>query len=148
MPRKACRLLGAILLSAPLMPAQGVKPAVRHPGDFIRYEIKFNGSDGNKIKSVGLVLHARSTMSEDQSGFSYVFDGEEAQSSGLGIFRQELKIPDDAATGEYYLAVKATVVTGAGKVTYIDGMDFNVAPIHIENQRRFLPPHITVTEQQ
>lgn len=137
----------ASLLSLGVLQAQEAKPLPRHPGDTVKFEIKFDGPDAPKVKTVNVVLRLRAAMPPDQSGFSGAFGGDSVQASLPNTFRPEVKIPDNAANGEYFLDINASADNSAGSVTYHDGSDFHLNPIHVENGRTFTPPHVTVTQQ-
>lgn len=137
----------AVLLALSFSQAQDAHPLPRHPGDVIKFEVKFDGPNADKIKTVNVLLRLRAAVPQDHDGFSAGFGGDSVQSSAPNTFRPEIKIPDNAASGDYFLDVNAAADGSAGSASYRDGAQFHLNPIHIENTRTFVPPHITVTEQ-
>ena len=133
----------AICLSLGLSQAQDAKPLARHPGDVIKYEIKFDGPNADKIKTVFARMNATGLVPKDQSGFATQFNPPgDVPASSPKTFIVEMKIPDNAATGEYRLHVTATAEEG--RAEYESGQEFNVPTIHVENPRTFTPPGIAV----
>jgi hypothetical protein len=143
--RKAtlCFIVG-VLLSLSTMQAQEAKVLPRHPGDVIKFEIKFDGPNADKIKSVDAGLGIKGPIPKDQSGFRGGTGANSGPPVSADAFRVEIKIPDNIATGDYVLGIGANAAEGSAG--YQDGQDFHVAPFRIENPRTFVPPSITVRE--
>ena len=59
----------SIILNVSLLNAQAA-PLPRHPGDVIKYEIKFDGPNADRIKTVNAGLNITATVPKDQSGFA------------------------------------------------------------------------------
>lgn len=136
-------LIAAILLNLGIANAQEANPLARHPGDVIRYEIKFDGLNADKIKTVTASMNTGVTPPKDQVGFVNGFGtSDPVSSSALKTFIVQMTVPKDAATGDYRLYVIAQA--DDGRASYSDGQDFNVAAIHIENLKTFTPPGIKV----
>jgi hypothetical protein len=133
----------AALLSLGFLHAQVAAPLARHPGDVVKYEIKFDGPNADRIKTV----YARMNMGQppkDQAGFTSQFNTPgQVQPSSPKTFLIEMKVPDNAANGEYTLFVTATA--DEGSANYQEGQEFNVPPVHIENPKKFVPPSVKVT---
>jgi hypothetical protein len=134
-------LLG--LLSSALVQAQEPKVLPRHPGDVIKYEIKFDGPNADRIKTVYARMNTGQNPPKDQAGFSNQFSTlGQVQASSPRTFAVEMKIPDNVATGEYRLYISATAAEGGAD--YADGQEFDVPAVHVENPRTFTPPSIKV----
>jgi hypothetical protein len=150
MSSRLCKLLFAALLSLTCVHAQDVhvqaveaKPLPRHPGDVIKYKIVFDGPNAEKIKTVFTWMTTNLAAPKDQVGFVNQFNvpGPVSESSSK-TFTVEMKIPDNAATGEYRLFFEAKADEGVAR--YTDGQEFDIPPIHVENPRQFTPPAIKV----
>ncbi|MFZ0773515.1 MAG: hypothetical protein WCA49_08560 [Candidatus Sulfotelmatobacter sp.] len=142
--RMAFGLVLAVLFGLSPAQAQEAKPLPRHPGDVIKYEIKFDGPNADKIKTVSASLGMRVGPPKDQAGFNNGFGTQgSTRPSAPNTFIVEMTVPDNAATGDYYLNVGASAT--AGSAGYSDGQEFNTPPIHIENPKTFTPPGIKVT---
>jgi hypothetical protein len=144
--KSQCTALGivlTILSTLSLSQAQEAHPLPRHPGDVIKFEIKFDGPNAGKINSVSGSLGLRSAVPKDQAGFR---PGFAANGSPLApdTFRVELTVPDNAATGDYYFNFNASAVEGSAN--YSDGQEFNIPPVRIENPKTFTPPAVTVKQ--
>jgi hypothetical protein len=127
-----------------VMQAQEAKPLPRHPGDTIKFEVKFDGPNADRIKTVSAGLNMRVAAPKDQAGFTNGFGTSHPFTpSSPDTFIVEMTVPDNAATGDYFFYVSGSAVEGSAN--YTDGQDFNVPPIRIENQRTFTPPGIKVT---
>lgn len=145
--RLVLRLSIVAFLVIGLLHAQQAKELPRHPGEVLRFEVKFEGPDTAKVRTVSLGLQATPTTTKpsNQSGFISGFSSEKSvEASSPGIFRPEIKIPDNAMSGDYYLIVSAQADTG--NVGYEAGKQFQLHLFHIENTRTFTPPTITVKE--
>lgn len=132
------------LLSSAFTQAQEAKLLPRHPGDVIKFEIRFDGPNADKIKSVDAGLGIKGPIPKDQSGFRGGAGANSGPPVSPDAFRVEIKIPDNIATGDYVLGIGANAAEGSAG--YQDGQDFHIAPIRIENPRTFVPPSITVKE--
>jgi hypothetical protein len=143
--KKIIKCVISCFLSLGVMLAQEAKPLPRHPGDVIKYEIRFDGPNADKIKQVLGSLGIRGAIPKDQSGFDGSFSTAGwIGPSSPGTFRIEFTIPSNIATGDYALAnVNARADEGAAG--YQNGQEFTVPPIHIENPKTFSPPGIKVT---
>ncbi len=130
------------LLSSAFMQAQGPGPLPRHPGDVIKYEIRFDGPNADKIKTVSAQMVTNS-IPRDQSGFTNGFGtSHQFTPSSPKTFDIEMTIPNNIATGDYRLnSIDARADEGAP--TY-SNQDYSVPIIHIENPRTFTPPGISV----
>jgi hypothetical protein len=132
-----------VLLACNLSQAQGAKELARHPGDVVKFEIKFDGPNADKIKAVTANLSMRVGSPKDQAGFTNGFGTQRQVSpSSPNTFLVEMTVPDNAATGDYFLSVGVTATEGSAN--YQDGQEFTVPPVPIENPRKFTPPGIIV----
>lgn len=135
-------LIIGLLTSAFLQAQEAPKPLPRHPGDVIKYEIEFGGPNADKIKTVSARMNT-DRVPKDQSGFTtQINTSGEFKESSPKTFVIEMKIPDNAATGDYRLFVNANATEGGA--SYADGQEFNIPAIRVENPRTFAPPAITV----
>jgi hypothetical protein len=117
----------------------------KQPGDFIRLEIKFDGPDTAKIKSLALYFGSTGgRIPENQEGFKNFMNSQQFQPVSPGRFLAEIKIPEDVATGDYTLIVNVQTETN-GTVPYPDGQRFHLHPFHVRNPKTFIPPSISVT---
>jgi len=134
----------AVLLALGFSQAQEARPLPRHPGDVIKYEIKFDGPNADRIKTVSASLGMKVGPPKDQAGFNNGFGTSHAFTpSSPNTFVVEMTVPDNAATGDYFLNVGASAAEGSAN--YSDGQEFNVPPIRVENPKTFTPPGIKVT---
>jgi hypothetical protein len=120
----------------------------RQPGDVIRLEIKFDGTDAAKVKQVLVTLSKQGPApSTDQIGFNTSFSNDNwlPESAPL-TFRVDVKIPTDVATGDYTLSVNARAENG--RTSYTSGDQFQLPAFHIRNDRSFVAPKIMVTERR
>jgi hypothetical protein len=134
------------ILSFSLSQAQQAAPLARHPGDVIKYEIKFDAPNADKIKTVYARMNTNAPVPKDQAGFTSQFNTPgQIQASSPKTFIVEMTIPDNAATGDYRLHFTATAIEGSAE--YEDGQEFNVPTVHVDNPRTFTPPAVKVTPQ-
>lgn len=144
------RLAFAVLLACSLSQAQ-VKELPLHPNDVRKFEVTFSGPDAEKIDSVCLQLRATTEAPANQVGFTTVIPCmawlPPVPVGAPRIFHPEIRIPENAATGDYNLEVISRVVADAGGTTYTAGKQFQLHSFHVENPRTFTPPKITVKEQ-
>jgi len=142
--RKALKtiLVAAALSSLGVAHAQDAKVLPKHPGDNVKYEVKFDGPNADKIRTVNAGLRMRGDTPKDQVGFSAYIPDDGVSPSPSRAFELTFRIPENAANGDYYLNLSAIAEEGSGD--YRDGQEFNAPPIRIENPRTFTPPGITV----
>jgi hypothetical protein len=134
----------AILSTLGLSQAQEARPLPRHPGDVIKFEIKFDGPNAGKITTASASLNMRVGPPKDQAGFTNGFGSPPTAPLSPDTFIVEMTVPKNAATGDYYLYVSANAVEGSAN--YSDGQEYNIPPIHVENPKTFTPPGITVKQ--
>jgi len=132
------------LLTLSCIQAQEAKVLARHPGDIIKFEIKFDGPNAEKITRVNGGLNLEGQIPNDQAGFVNSFGGNSTTPSSPKSFDLQLKVPDNIATGNYTLSLTGFAAEGYGD--YANGRDFMLPPIHIENPKKFTPPSITVKQ--
>jgi len=138
-----CFVITTVLSLCPCR-AQEAQPLPRHPGDVIKYEIKFDGQNAERIKSVYARMNTGQQPPKDQAGFAtQISTNGEIQATSPRTFIIEMRVPDNLASGEYKLFIGANA--GEGSATYSDGQDFNIPPVSIENPKKFAPPAIKVT---
>ena len=144
--RNLFSLLVTVGLAVSAVSAQQVTD-FRKPGDAIRLEIKFDGTDAARIRQVN-VMFSRQGPGEpaDQVGFSPSFGNGWTGESAPLVFRVEVTVPTNIATGDYILYVNAMAENG--RTSYVSGNQFKFPVIHIRNDRTFAPPTITVTERR
>ena len=83
----------------------------------------------------------------DQVGFGTSFgNGGWTSESAPLIFRVEATVPTNVSTGDYILYINAQAENG--RTNYAAGEQFKLPPIHVKNDRTFVPPSITVTERR
>jgi hypothetical protein len=144
MANRVFKFLIVALLSSAFAQAQEAHPLPRHPGDIIKFEIKFDGLNAGRIKSLNAGLSLRAPVAKDQAGFRTGFGAGAGSPSSPDTFRLEFTVPDNAATGDYYLNFSAIATEGSGD--YSDGQEFNLSPIRVENSKTFTPPGVTVKQ--
>jgi len=145
MANRVLKFLILSLLSFAFAQAQEAKPLARHPGDVIKYEIKFDGPNADKIKTVNASIGLTTPQAKDQIvGFSTGFGTPRPVApSSPNTFVVEMTIPSTVATGDYVLAnISANV--DQGSIDYNNGQDFKVPPIRIENSKTFVSPSVSV----
>ena len=135
------------LLTCGLLQSQEAREAPHHPGDILKFEIKFDGADAAKVKTIRIYLIPQDGPPPNQAGFNVTPQGGDFSPISPGVFQANLKIPDGAPTGTYLLRVNATAENGAGSATYNAKTDFDLHAYRIENPMTFTPPKIKVTEQ-
>jgi hypothetical protein len=124
--------------------AQEIKKPALHPGDTIQYEIHLEGRDAAKLKQAIISLQLKTPQQADQSVFVTSFgSGHQEPFSPGGIVHAQIKIPELAATGDYYLAVE---VYGDGFQYAYNESDLSVPLIHVVNDEHFEKPKITVKQ--
>ena len=133
---------GALLLSLSTAQSQDAKLQPHYPKEILKFEIKFEGADADKIKTVHLYFNCQDAHpAPDQSGFTNNFGGTGTfKLVSPGTFEVEEGIPGSLLPGNYNLRVDARA--DAGGANY-DG----VATIRIGNRETFTPPKITVKER-
>ena len=139
---RVLKVLVTCLLSLSVMQAQQAQPLARHPGDVIKYEIKFDGPNADRIKSVNAGLGLRTQIPKDQAGFAGGISENNIQPSAPKTFELSFKVPENIADGDYYLNFSALAAEGFGN--YSDGQEFNVPAVRIENPKKFTPPAVSV----
>jgi len=137
-------LLVFALIACSAVSAQQVTD-FRKPGDVIRLEIKFEGQDASKIKRVSAAFNIPSGATPvNQNGFGASFGGDAAVETAPHTYVVEAKVPNSAATGDYFAYINVQAEDGGTQ--YIAGQQFQLHPFHVKNDRSFVPPTITVTE--
>jgi hypothetical protein len=141
--RKTLRIISVVgaFLGIGLAMAQDAKPLARHPGDVIKYEIKFDGPNADKITNVNGSLGINAAVPKYQSGFTGGISGA-SRSIAPKTFELSFTIPNNIADGDYILSFSATANEGSSE--YTNGNEFTVPPVHIENARKFTPPAVSV----
>jgi len=109
-----------VFLALGLSQAQEAKVLPKQPGDVIRFEIKFDGPNAARIKTVDAALRTNLVAPRDQTGFTTSF-----------------------GTDRGYLPSAPT----EGSASYSDRNEFTIPPLHVENPKKFTPPSITVQER-
>jgi hypothetical protein len=142
MANRALKFLIVGLLSFALAQAQEAKPLARHPGDVIKYEIKFDGPNAKKVIRVAASLSLQTPAQKDQAGFLGTIGGVNTSPSSPKTFDVEITVPEKAATGDYSLTFTGYSDEGYGN--YTNGQEFHVPLVHIENPKTFMPPSVTV----
>lgn len=132
------------LLSLCCAQAQEASTLARHPGETVKYQISFSGENADRIKAVYATLSTGQAAPKDQVGFqnNFATNGQIPPTSPR-TFVVEMKIPDNAASGDYHLYV--TAYANEGSANYADRQEFTIPPIHVENPKKFSPPSITVS---
>ncbi len=132
-------LFAGTLLGLGIGQAQQVSELAKHSGETLKFEVKLEGQDAQKVKSVSLYLGSRNgSIPPEQSGFTNGYRGASFPAISTGIFRPEITIPANLATGDYFLVV--TVIADPGSAEYIAGKQFQMHDIHINNSQTFVPP--------
>jgi hypothetical protein len=132
-------LLAGTLLGLGIAHAQEAKVLPKHPGETLKFDVKLEGQDVQKVKAVSLYLGARNgPLQTDQSGFTSGSRGANFLAIATGTFRPEITIPDNMATGDYYLVV--TAIAEPGSADYVSGKQFQLQDFHIDNPKTFVPP--------
>jgi hypothetical protein len=145
--RLVLRVAITALLSVCFLQAQEVKELSKHPGDILKFEIRFDGPDAAKVKIVRILLARQTDPPPNQVGFNTTPQGGDFYPSATGVFQTEIKIPSGVPSGDYSLQVTATSENGTGSATYDAGKDFQLHRFHIDNPATFAPPQIKVTEK-
>jgi hypothetical protein len=132
------------LVSLAFGQTQEARPLARHPGEVIKFQIKFDGPNADKITRVNGGFNLNGPVPKDQAGFDHGIGASTKAPSSPKTFDLELNVPDNIATGEYTLGFTGFAAEGYGE--YANGQDFNIPPIHIENPKKFMPPSVTVKQ--
>lgn len=140
---KTVLLAGILVVGLGIVQAQDAKPLPRHPGELIKYQIKFDGPNADRIKTVNANLSLRIQGPKDQAGFNGGMQTNGIPPSTPRNFELTFKVPENAANGDYFLSFSALADEGYGN--YTDGQEFNVPPVRVENPKKFTPPEVTVT---
>jgi len=139
--RKALKtmLITGALLGLGVVQPQTINEIAKHPGQTIKFEVKLEGQDLQKVKSVSLYLGLRSgSIPTDQSGFTNEYRGGNFPASSRGTFRPEITIPYNIASGDYFLVVSA--IADSGSADYTAGKEFPLHDFEIDNPKSFTPP--------
>lgn len=135
----------AILLSLRIASAQIPTVLPVHPGDTLKFEIKFDGPGADKVKTVRLYLGLKDgRVLPDQPGFDAGFGTGNLPQVAPDTFRPEIQVPVNAASGDYILYVSANF--DPGSTQYSSPKDFELHMIHVENPKSITVPKITVKE--
>jgi hypothetical protein len=141
---RASKFLFAFLLCLCELHAQEVKQLPKHPGDVIKFEVTFQGVDADKITAVYTQLQSPAQPSPEQAGFTGNLNSSDFQRVSPGIFDIEVKVPDNALTGDYTL--RLDVRSNSIQLNYFAGQQFQMRPVHIENLRKFVQPAVQVAQ--
>jgi len=144
MSKQTLKFLLIFLLSAVFVQAQEVQQLPKHPGDVIKFSIKFDGVDANKITAVYPRLWTNSQPQVEQAGFVNAFNSSDFRLISPGNFEIQLTIPENAVSGEYVLNMD--VRAGTLQLSYSDGQQYHMRPIRVENERKFVQPGVQVAE--
>jgi hypothetical protein len=137
--RQVCLpLFIAVFLS--LAHAQELKVQPLQPGNVLRFEVTFSGPDADKIKRMSLVVGLKGSAPPNQAGFNEGF-GAQGQLVSTHTFHVDIKIPDNAATGDYIVR-RVDANSDLGSAAYTSG--FSTTTYHIENPQTFTPPTVSV----
>src|SRR5438132_13487562 len=108
MNKTLATLLAAFaLLTFSLLFAQEAKELPRHPYEVLKFVVKFEGPDASKVKFVRVELRLTSPLRPEQATFPQRLPGETSPATGPSTFNPEIKIPQNAPTGDYLLHVYA-----------------------------------------
>lgn len=144
--KNVAKLLATIVVSLNVLHAQELSEQPRHPGQVIKFEIKFEGADADKVKQVYIGLTLLGSVQPNQEGFKPNFNaGKWFTTTVPKVFQAEITIPEDVASGEYKLNIQGQAE--AGNAQYASGESFKLTPIRIANPRTFTKPEISVHEQ-
>ena len=141
-------LLVLLALSFSFVHAQEIREQPKHPGETIKFEIKFDGKDADKVKKIMLHLSTNAPETAEQPSFTDNFndgDGWVLPSGDGKTFHAKITIPDNARNGVYTLHVEANAEPGAA--SYVGGVDFKLPTYRIDNPKTFKKPGISVQEQ-
>ena len=135
-----------VLLALSLSQAQEAKELARHPGDVLKFEVKFDGPDAAKVTSLEIYLSCSSAQpGANQAGFVNNFGGTKTfQAVSPRTFQPEIVIPKDILPGDYSLSIHAHA--DVGNAIYDSGKQFQLH-IRVDNSRTFTAPGIIVKEQ-
>jgi hypothetical protein len=143
--RKALKiaLLAGILMGLGIAQAQQLQEQPKHPGDVLKFEVKFEGPDADKIKYVSLNLGlAAGSSLEKQVGFNQGLSGASRIQVAPRTFHIEVIVTDDIASGDYTLS-QLNAGAEVGGENYPQ-RDFQGYRVHIENPRTFIPPKVSI----
>jgi hypothetical protein len=140
--RMQCAGVAIAMASTAFAQAPEVTELPVHPGDTLRYEVKFDGVDADRIKRVQLSISTNAAIPTDQITFTNGLNGDPVGPVAPDTFRPEIKIADNLVSGEYTLYIN--VYLDPGNYQYASGKEFQVKPIHIVNTRKLFAPRITV----
>jgi hypothetical protein len=141
-----CVAFSALLLAAlprPVSAQNSVGPEF-HPGQTLRYDIKFAGSNAGTIKQVLVGLRLETGVASDQPSFQTALNSDWVKSPIDGVYHLSITIPDTAATGDYEVIVM-TNFNDDLSITY-SRAQVGLPLVRIANNRRFEIPRITVTQ--
>jgi hypothetical protein len=112
------------------------------PGTVLKFEVRLSGPDSEKVRRISLYFAAAIPVPLDQPGFVNAFSGAEVQPDAPDTFHPQVTVPANVTTGDYILYVNLQF--DPGTVQYSAGKQFQLAPIHITNDKRVKLPGITV----
>jgi hypothetical protein len=141
MANRVFKFLPAALLLLSFAQAQEAHEKPLKPGDKIRFEVKLNGPDADKVTAVSLNFAIQGQPSPDQAGFSTGFGASASTPASPGVFNVEVVVGDDAS-GTYRLNQASAGTPYAGH-SY-NTADFGDFTVVVENPKTFTPPKITI----
>ena len=149
MPKQFTRKITVFVIAAVLgltaARSQEARELPLHPGNTLKFDIKFDGPDAAKVKTVRVYLAWKmGDIHPDQPGFQQGLNGTESGPTGPNSFRPEITLPDNIASGEYTLFVVANF--NPGTVQYKAGDQFQLHSYRVENPRSVVAPKISVQE--
>src|SRR5262249_23769740 len=106
------------------------------PGDTLRLSVAFDGTNIDDIKDLQIsLLFNDAQIPDNQRGFNTQPYGGESKRVSPTAFELSFKIPDNCATGNYYLRLLATV--NGRRIFYSSPKDFDQRIFRIENSAHF-----------
>ena len=126
-------------------PEISVAPAVagppRHPGDNVKFDVRFSGKDAARITSASFALRLRGKPHEDQAALHTEILGDLVRPDKNGVFHLAATVPTYVASGDYELYVGANMGVAPDSIS----IDYNrLAAVHIQNDVTIEKPRIAI----
>src|ERR1035438_855702 len=112
-------VFAGVLLSLSVAKSQEATVLPVHPGDTLKYEVRFDGVDADKIKRVQIYITTNAGIPADQVTFSNGTPGDPVAPVAPNTFRPDVRIPDNLVTGDYLLYINAFF--DPGNIQYASG---------------------------
>lgn len=143
--RQKCLLLVCLFVCCSLSAQEAASIQPKEPDKPFTLEIKFDGPDAAKIKSISIWAVAKN-VPDNQAGFPSRVGLGSCEPKSPGLFEAQLQFGSNAPSSEYNLEIHA--YGNPGEKVYLETQDFKIVPpLRAKNNATFIPPKISVQEK-